>query len=83
MGLTTSGSIGAAVALSLDEAIGLVMRIAAAGKKVRVFAGETRPLFQGARLTAWELLQEGISHSIITDNSGGHLMQRGLVDFLG
>ena len=50
------------------------------GIPLHVWVDETRPWNQGARLTAWELLQEGISHSIITDNSGGHLMQRGLVD---
>lgn len=52
------------------------------GLSVHVWVDETRPWNQGARLTAWELLQEGISHSIITDNSGGHLMQRGLVDLV-
>jgi methylthioribose-1-phosphate isomerase len=50
------------------------------GIPLHVWVDETRPWNQGARLTAWELLQEGISHSLITDNCGGHLMQRGLVD---
>ncbi len=49
---------------------------------IHVWVDETRPWNQGARLTAWELLQEGLSHSVITDNSGGHLMQRGLVDMV-
>lgn len=52
------------------------------GIPVHVWVDETRPWNQGARLTAWELLQEGIPHSVITDNSGGHLMQRGLVDLV-
>jgi methylthioribose-1-phosphate isomerase len=52
------------------------------GLPVHVWVDETRPWNQGARLTAWELLQEDIPHSVITDNSGGHLMQRGLVDLV-
>jgi methylthioribose-1-phosphate isomerase len=52
------------------------------GIPLHVWVDETRPWNQGARLTAWELLQEGIAHSIITDNSGGHLMQRGQVDLV-
>ena len=43
---------------------------------------ETRPLNQGARLTAWELGRHGIPHTVITDNAGGHLMQHGLVDLV-
>jgi methylthioribose-1-phosphate isomerase len=52
------------------------------GIPLHVWVDETRPWNQGARLTAWELLHEGIDHSIITDNSGGHLMQRGRVDLV-
>jgi methylthioribose-1-phosphate isomerase len=52
------------------------------GIPLHVWVDETRPWNQGARLTAWELLQEGIPHSVITDNSGGHLMQRGQVDLV-
>jgi methylthioribose-1-phosphate isomerase len=47
-----------------------------------VWVDETRPLNQGARLTAWELGKHGIRHTVITDNAGGHLMQRGLVDLV-
>jgi methylthioribose-1-phosphate isomerase len=43
---------------------------------------ETRPLNQGARLTAWELGRYGVRHTVITDNAGGHLMQRGQVDLV-
>ncbi|MBI2004079.1 S-methyl-5-thioribose-1-phosphate isomerase [Candidatus Pacearchaeota archaeon] len=50
------------------------------GIKVHVWVDETRPRNQGARLTAWELLQQGVPHTIISDNAGGHLMQHGLVD---
>jgi len=52
------------------------------GIKVHVWVDETRPRNQGARLTAWELLQQGIEHTIIVDNAGGHLMQKGLVDLV-
>jgi len=48
-----------------------------AGKKIHVFVDETRPVLQGARLTAWELQQAGIPLTLITDNMAGHFMQRG------
>lgn len=50
------------------------------GIKVHVWVDETRPRNQGARLTAFELLEHGIPHTVITDNTGGHLMQHGMVD---
>ena len=53
-----------------------------AGKKVHVLVDETRPRGQGARLTAWELGQEGVSHAIIADNATGWLMQRGEIDLV-
>jgi methylthioribose-1-phosphate isomerase len=52
------------------------------GVPVHVFADETRPRNQGASLTAWELGQHGVPHTLIADNSGGHLMQHGLVDLV-
>jgi len=51
-----------------------------AGIPVHVWVDETRPRNQGASLTAWELQQQGIAHTVIVDNTGGHLMQHGLVD---
>jgi methylthioribose-1-phosphate isomerase len=51
-----------------------------AGIPLHVWVDETRPRNQGARLTAWELGQYGVRHTVITDNAGGHLMQRGQVD---
>jgi methylthioribose-1-phosphate isomerase len=51
-----------------------------AGIPIHVWADETRPRNQGASLTAWELGQHGVPHTLIVDNAGGHLMQRGLVD---
>ena len=53
-----------------------------AGNPVHVFVDETRPRGQGARLTAWELASEGVSHAVIADNATGHLMQRGEIDMV-
>ncbi len=53
-----------------------------AGLKMHVWVDETRPRNQGAALTAWELGQHGVPHTVITDNAGGHLMQQGLVDMV-
>ena len=52
------------------------------GIKVHVWVDETRPRNQGANLTAWELLNNGVPHTVIADNTGGHLMQNGLVDMV-
>lgn len=53
-----------------------------AGLAVHVWVDETRPRNQGASLTAWELAQHGVPHTVITDNAGGHLMQHGQVDMV-
>lgn len=53
-----------------------------AGLNVHIWVDETRPRNQGASLTAWELAQHGVPHTVITDNAGGHLMQQGLVDLV-
>lgn len=52
------------------------------GIDIHVWVDETRPLNQGARLTAWELQQKSVAHTIVADNAGGHLMQHGLVDLV-
>jgi len=52
------------------------------GIAIHVFADETRPRNQGASLTAWELGQHGVPHTLIADNTGGHLMQHGMVDLV-
>ena len=52
------------------------------GLPIHVFADETRPRNQGASLTAWELGQHGVPHTVIADNTGGHLMQHGMVDMV-
>ncbi|TDU81732.1 methylthioribose-1-phosphate isomerase [Prosthecobacter fusiformis] len=54
----------------------------AAGIPIHVWVDETRPRNQGARLTAWELAQQGVPHTVIADNTGGHLMQQGMVDLV-
>ncbi len=54
----------------------------AAGIDVHVWVDETRPWLQGARLTAWELDQQGVDYTLIADNTGGHLMQHGMVDLV-
>ncbi len=53
-----------------------------AGKKIFVYADETRPRGQGSRLTAWELQNEGVPHAIIPDNAGAHLMSQGKIDLM-
>ncbi len=53
-----------------------------AGLNVHVYVSETRPRNQGAALTAWELAQHGVKHTVITDNAAGHLMQKNLVDMV-
>jgi len=64
------------------SALAPVYAAARQGKKVFVFADETRPRSQGARLTAWELAGEGIPHAVIADNAAGYLMQHGEVDLV-
>ena len=58
-------------------ALGVIKAVKAQGKKVSVFVTETRPLLQGARLTTWELMEEGIPVTLITDSMAGYFMKRG------
>ena len=60
-------------------ALGVIRGAKVQGKKVSVIADETRPYLQGARLTAWELLQDDIPVTLITDNQSGHVMKKGHV----
>lgn len=64
------------------SALAPVYQAARQGKKVFVFADETRPRSQGSRLTAWELEGEGIEHAVIVDNAAGYLMRRGEIDLV-
>ena len=61
-------------------ALGVIRSAVEAGKKISVIADETRPFLQGARLTAWEMVQEKIPVTLITDNMAGFMMSRGEVD---
>lgn len=63
-------------------AIGVIRAAWEAGKKIHVFVDETRPILQGARLTAWELMKLGIPHTLIPDNAAASLMAKGKVNFI-
>jgi methylthioribose-1-phosphate isomerase len=61
-------------------AVGVIIAAHRQGKHIHVWVDETRPLLQGARLTAWELEQEGVPYTLITDSMAGHFMARGRID---
>ncbi len=75
----THCNAGALATAGYGTALGVIRAAVAAGKKIDVFADETRPFLQGARLTAWELLHDGIPTTIITDNMAGHFMKAGRI----
>jgi methylthioribose-1-phosphate isomerase len=66
----------------LGTALAPIYRAHAKGRRVRVFADETRPLLQGARLTAWELQQAGVDVTVICDNMAAQVMRAGLIDIV-
>ena len=76
----THCNAGALATAGHGTALGVIRSAWSQGKRLKVWVDETRPLLQGARLTAWELEQEGIPYDVVTDNSVGALMGRGLVD---
>jgi methylthioribose-1-phosphate isomerase len=76
----THCNTGALATAGHGTALGVIR--SAKDKNISVIANETRPYLQGARLTAWELVQEGIPCTLITDNMAGHLMSRGEVDVI-
>ncbi|HEY3314219.1 MAG TPA: S-methyl-5-thioribose-1-phosphate isomerase [Bacillota bacterium] len=76
----THCNAGALATGGFGTALGVIRAAVAQGKKIEVLADETRPLFQGARLTAWELAQDGIPVTVITDNMSGYMMQKKRVD---
>jgi methylthioribose-1-phosphate isomerase len=78
--LLTHCNAGALATAGYGTALGVVRSAARDGKLERVFACETRPYLQGARLTTWELARDGIPTTLIADSSAGHLMARGEVD---
>ena len=78
----THCNAGALATAGYGTALGVIRGAVEKGKRVVVFADETRPFLQGARLTAWELLRDGIETTIIADNMSGALMQQGRVDLV-
>jgi methylthioribose-1-phosphate isomerase len=78
--ILTHCNAGALATAGYGTALGVVRAAVDAGKKVVVFADETRPFMQGARLTAWELHQDGIPVTVLADVMAGHLFQKGAID---
>ncbi|MGC9122577.1 MAG: S-methyl-5-thioribose-1-phosphate isomerase [Thermoplasmata archaeon] len=82
MRILTHCNAGALAVLDLGTALAPIRIAKKNGKKVFVWVDETRPRLQGAKLTAWELLMEGIDHKIIADNAAGYVMKKGMVDIV-
>ena len=80
--ILTHCNAGELCAVEYGTALGVVRAAWEQGKKIRVIADETRPLLQGARLTAWELMRDGIPVTLITDNMAAHVMSKGLVNLV-
>jgi methylthioribose-1-phosphate isomerase len=75
----THCNAGALATAGYGTALGVIRAAVEAGKRVDVFAGETRPFLQGARLTVWELQQDQIPTTLITDNMAGHFLKSGRI----
>jgi methylthioribose-1-phosphate isomerase len=75
----THCNAGALATAGYGTALGVIRAAVASGKKVDVFADETRPFLQGARLTVWELQQDAIPATLITDNMAGHFLKSGRI----
>jgi methylthioribose-1-phosphate isomerase len=80
--ILTHCNAGALATAGYGTALGVIRASVEQGKQVVVFADETRPFLQGARLTAWELVRDGIQTTVITDNMSGALMRQGQVDLV-
>ena len=80
--ILTHCNAGALATAGYGTALGVIRGAVEQGKQVTVVADETRPFLQGARLTAWELLREGIRTTVITDNMAGALMHQGGIDLV-
>ena len=80
--ILTHCNAGALATAGYGTALGVIRGAVEAGKHVTVFADETRPFLQGARLTAWELVRDGIQTTVIADNMAGALMRQGKVDLV-
>jgi len=81
-GVLTHCNTGSLATAGYGTALGVIRAGVAAGRVVRVYAGETRPWQQGARLTMWELLRDGIPAQLIADSAAAHLMKSGAVQWV-
>jgi methylthioribose-1-phosphate isomerase len=80
--ILTHCNAGALATAGYGTALGVIRAAVEGGKQVRVYADETRPFLQGARLTAWELVRDGIDTTVITESMAGPLMRAGQVDMV-
>ena len=80
LNILTHCNAGRLAAVEWGTATAPIYKAHAAGLPIHVWVDETRPRNQGASLTAWELADRGVAHTVVPDNTGGHLMQHGLVD---
>ncbi|MGH9336434.1 MAG: S-methyl-5-thioribose-1-phosphate isomerase, partial [Vicinamibacteria bacterium] len=78
--ILTHCNAGALATAGYGTALGVLRAAVESGKRISVFADETRPFLQGARLTTWELMKDGIPVTLITDNMAGHFMAKGELD---
>jgi len=78
-GVLTHCNAGALATCGYGTALGVIRAAIEAGKKINVFADETRPFLQGSRLTAWELMKDGIPTTVISDNMAGAMMRLGKI----
>jgi methylthioribose-1-phosphate isomerase len=78
-GVLTHCNAGALATAGYGTALGVIRAAVEAGKKIHVYADETRPFLQGARLTAWELMKDGIPTTVISDNMAGAMMRQGKI----
>src|SRR5450756_3220398 len=76
----THCNAGALATCGYGTALGVIRAAVESGKKLHVFADETRPFLQGSRLTAWELMKDHIPTTLISDNMAGAMMQQGKID---
>src|ERR671913_946377 len=80
--ILTHCNAGALATAGYGSALGVIRAAVERGKKIAVFADETRPFLQGARLTAWELVRDGINTTVITESMAGPLMRAGEIDIV-
>jgi methylthioribose-1-phosphate isomerase len=80
--ILTHCNAGALATVDYGTALGPIRVAHAQGKRIQVYVDETRPRLQGARLTAWELMRQGIPLTLIADNAAGYFIQRGKVDII-